>query len=37
MDDDDIDDIDINNYKGMFYEDENENEKYIDPITGAHF
>ena len=27
--------VDLNNYKGVFYEDENE--KYQCPSTGAHF
>ena len=32
----DLDDIDFNNYKGMFYEDD-PGSKYQDPLTGAHF
>ena len=27
--------FDLNNYKGMFYD--TENEKYTCPLTGAHF
>lgn len=34
--DDDLDDIDYNNYKGIFYDDD-PTTKYQDPETGAHF
>ena len=34
--DEDLDQIDFNNYKGMFFNDDL-NQKYQDPITGAHF
>lgn len=34
--DEDLDDIDFNNYKGVFFED-NPSNKYTDPETGAHF
>ena len=33
---DDLDDIDYNNYKGIFYDDD-PTTKYQDPETGAHF
>ena len=29
-------DIDLNNYKGQFAEQDVDN-KFIDPVTGAHF
>lgn len=32
----DLDDIDFGNYKGIFYEDD-PTTKYQDPETGAHF
>ena len=32
----DLDNIDFNNYKGMFYNDQ-PGTKYQDPVTGAHF
>lgn len=32
----DLDDIDFQNYKGIFYEDD-PTTKYQDPETGAHF
>lgn len=32
----DLDDIDFDNYKGVFFED-NPTTKYTDPDTGAHF
>jgi len=32
----DLDDIDFDNYKGVFFED-NPTTKYTDPQTGAHF
>lgn len=34
--DEDLDDIDFGNYKGIFYEDD-PTTKYQDPDTGAHF
>jgi hypothetical protein len=34
--DEDLDDIDFGNYKGIFYEDD-PTTKYQDPETGAHF
>ena len=34
---DDLDDIDYNNYKGIFFGEENPSTKYQDPETGAHF
>jgi hypothetical protein len=36
MADDDIDNIDFANYKGIYAEEESE-EKYTCPVTGAHF
>lgn len=33
---DDLDDIDFGNYKGIFYDDD-PTTKYQDPETGAHF
>lgn len=33
--DSDIDDIDYQNFKGIYYGDDNK--KYQDPVTGAHF
>lgn len=33
--DEDLDNIDFNNYKGIFYDDSHE--KYQDEVTGAHF
>ncbi len=33
---DDLDDIDFNNYKGFFYQDKAE-QRYQDEVTGAHF
>ena len=35
-DHDDIDNVDFNNYKGIYAEEEND-QKYTCPITGAHF
>lgn len=35
FDDDDIDEIDPENYKGIYYNDDTT--KFIDDITGAHF
>ena len=32
----DLDEIDFNNYRGIYYEDE-PGRKYQDPDTGAHF
>lgn len=32
----DSDDIDPNNYKGIYFEDDPGN-KWQDPVTGAHF
>ena len=34
--DEDLDDIDFNNYKGFFYADD-PGQKYQDKVTGAHF
>lgn len=36
MADDDLDNIDFANYKGIYAEDESE-QKYTCPVTGAHF
>jgi hypothetical protein len=36
MADDDVDNIDFANYKGIYAEDDSE-QKYTCPITGAHF
>jgi hypothetical protein len=36
MADDDVDNIDFANYKGIYAEDESE-QKYTCPVTGAHF
>lgn len=34
---DDVDDIDVENYKGIYYGDENDDKKLHDDVTGAHF
>ena len=34
--DEDLDDIDFNNYRGIYFDDE-PGRKYQDPNTGAHF
>ena len=34
---DDLDNIDYNNYKGIFFGEENPSTKYQCPETGAHF
>lgn len=36
MADDDVDNIDFANYKGIYAEDDTE-QKYTCPVTGAHF
>jgi hypothetical protein len=36
MADDDVENIDFANYKGIYAEDESE-QKYTCPVTGAHF
>jgi hypothetical protein len=36
MADEDVDNIDFANYKGIYAEDESE-QKYTCPVTGAHF
>jgi len=36
MADEDLDNIDFANYKGIYAEDESE-QKYTCPVTGAHF
>ena len=33
--DSDVDNIDFDNFKGMYYGDKTE--KYQDPVTGCHF